>query len=215
MTKRRSIATIIDVLEVRDKAGNFTLSSLQSILEILRRTQNISCVTLQFSFTPSLRLPMDDQVFQNLTSLNVNIPHAALTRSLINHPAITDLVLGVCGSPTCPLINSTLHSLRNLTCPPGCVQGLISAGTYLTRLVSFHGSPEDASFLMTRLLDFQVIPTFSVLTVLDIDFHHTTTRLLQRISAAAPAVAVLRLTESHFIVEVCHSVCDTDDHLIK
>jgi hypothetical protein len=44
-------------------------------------------------------------------------------------------------------------------------------------------------------------------TVLDLDFDHTTPRLLQRISAAAPALAVLRLRESLFTVEVCHSFC--------
>jgi hypothetical protein len=92
---------------------------------------------------------------------------------------------------------------------------LISAGSRLTYLAPFHGSPQDASFPMTRLLNFNSIETSSVLTVLDIDFQHTTGKLLQHISAAAPVLTVLQLKESFFTVEVWHSVCDPDDRLMK
>ncbi len=214
MTRTKSIAALIDIVEVQDEAGN--LSSLKSVLNILRHTKSLTCLTLKYSFPPALRrLPRaQDQVFRNLTSLNVNAPHSAVTLFLMNHPHITHLVLGTCNASNCPLTDSPLPLLQELSCPPGCVQALTSAGSCLTRLISFHGSPEDASFLMPHLLNFRTIQSSSILTVLHVDFHHTTTSLLQRISAAAPALTVLRLTESFFTVEVRHSVCDMDDHLM-
>jgi hypothetical protein len=205
LTQSKWVAGAIDIVEVRDDAGN--LSSFKSVLDILRRTKKITCLTLNYSFPPALRrLPMaHNRPFRNLTSLNVNVPHNAVALFLRNHPRITHLILGTCNASRCPLIGSPLPLLQQLTCPPGCVQALISAGSHLTSLAPFHGSPQDASFPMPRLLNFSAIVTSSMLTVISIDFHHTTVRLLQRISAAAPALTVLRLNESRFTIEVCHS----------
>jgi hypothetical protein len=74
----------------------------------------------------------------------------------------------------------------------------------LTQLVVFHASHDDASFPMLQLLNFTPVQMLSVLTVLHLDFDHETTMLLQQISVATPALAVLRLTESRFKLEVCY-----------
>lgn len=217
LTKRKSIATAIDIVEVMDEAGD--LSSSRAVLDVLRRTKSITCLTLKYSFPPALRrLPTaHDQIFRNLTSLNVNVPHNTVGLFLMNHPHITHLVLGTCNASHCPMtdLHLPLLQLQELACPPGCVQGLTSAGSHLTRLISFHGSPEDASFPVPCLFNFHAIETFAILTVLDMDFHHTSPRLLQSISTAAPTLTVLRLTESSFTVEVRHLVCVTDDRLMN
>ena len=203
MTSCRLIAQVIDIVEVTGDGGN--LSSLQSVLCILQKTENLMCLTLEYSFPPPLRrLPIN--VYHNLTSLNINAPHGVVAPFLAAHPNITELVLASCDAPTCDFIESLLpplQLLRTLTCPPGCVQGLISAECQLTRLAVFHASRDDASFPMPQLLNFTPIQTSSVLTVLYVDFDHETTMLLQRISVAAPALAVLRLIESGFKPEVC------------
>jgi hypothetical protein len=216
LTKRKSIARAINSVEVMNEAVNF--SSLQLFLGILRRTKNITSLTLKYSSPPNLRhLPTaHNQVFRNLNSLNVNAPHNTVAVILFNHPQIRHLVLGTCDALYCPLIdlNLPLLQLQELTCPPGCVQGL-TQGSHLTQLISVHGSPQDASFPMPRLFNFAT-ETFALLHTLHIDFHHvTTTRLLECISAAAPALTVLRLTESMFTVEVRNPFCDIDDRLIK
>jgi hypothetical protein len=211
MTKRNSIAAFIDIVEVIDDAGQ--LSCLQSILGILQKTKKISCLTLKYSFPPPLhRLPAAHEVvFHNLTCLNVNAPHGVVAPFLLTHPNITDLTLGSCGAPSCALIGSPLPFVQSLACPPGCVQGLISAGSHLTRLSSIHRVAEDAILSINHLLNFRTIPTWRILTVLDISFVHSTTELLQRISAAAPALINLRLSESFSSPEVRDSVFDTDD----
>lgn len=178
MTRTKSIAALIDIVEVQDEAGN--LSSLKSVLNILRHTKSITCLTLKYSFPPALRcLPMaQDQVFRNLTSLNVNAPHSAVTLFLMNHPHITHLVLGTCNASNCPLTDSPLPLLQELSCPPGCVQALTSMGSHLTCLISFHSSSEDASFSIPCLLNFYIIQSSSILAVLHINFHYMITRLV-------------------------------------
>ena len=212
MSKHKFIAEVIDIVEVRDGAGD--LLSLQSVLDVLRKTKNISCLTLRFTFPPHLmRLPQDVR-YRNLTLLSVNAPHSVVTPFLMTHPQLTDLTLGSCGAPSCALVDSPLPFIQSLTCPPGCVQGLISAGSRLTRLSLTHQAAEDATFPVSQLFNFHVIQTSQTLTVLDISFVHSTSELLQRISAAAPALIVLRLTESSFAVEVRFSGCDTNDYLL-
>lgn len=203
MTRRRDIAATIDIVEVRGDAGN--LRSFNTVQQILRRTMNITCLTLIFSFEPALRVLPTTQVFNNLMHLNVNTPHAAVVQFLMNHPHITSLVVGTCHSQNCPFTDCPLPLLRELTCPPGCVRALTSAASPLTQLAAIHSTSLDASF---PLLGFTAIPTSSILTNLHIDFDHKDTRLLQRISAAAPALHDLRLTESPFSVRVRHSICE-------
>jgi hypothetical protein len=198
----------IDIVEVLDGAGD--LACFKAIRAILRRTKNITCLTLRFSFEPELRiLPIGKTVvFKHLTVLNVNIPHATLEHFLNpKHSQITDLVLGSCNAPTCPLVGCRLPRLQRLVCPPGCVQALTSADSPVTQLHIIHDTAQDASFPLPQLFDSRPIRTSFSLTELHLDFDHTATGLqgglLQRISEAAPVLEVLRLTESPFSDKVC------------
>jgi len=206
---QRDATKNINIVEVvLDRAGD--LACFKAIRAILRCTKNITCLTLRFSFEPELCiLPIGKTVvFKNLTTLNVNIPHAALGHFLNpKHTQITDLAIGSCNAPTCPLASCRLPHLQRLICPPGCVQALTSADSPVMQLQIIHDTAQDASFPLPRLFDSRRIRTSSSLTVLHLDFDHTATGLrgglLQCISEAAPVLDVLRLTESTFSDKVC------------
>ena len=127
MAKHQSnIAQKIDIVEVLDKAGSLT--SFNSIRAILKHTKNITTLCLQFSFEPDRCILPPALFFQNLTTLNVNIPHAALARFLLKHLEIQNLVLsGPCDLPTCPLTGCHLPCLGDLVCLPGYVHVLTSS----------------------------------------------------------------------------------------
>jgi len=191
-----NIAQRIDIIEVLDKAGSLT--SFNSIRAILKRTVNITTLCLQFSFEPDRCILPAALVFQNLTTLNINIPHAALAHFLLKHPEIQNLVLsGPCDFPTCPLTGCHLPRLEDLVCLPGCVRALTS-GSPLQWLGVRHNTVQDHSFQLIQLLNLTPIPSSCILTTLHLDFDHTITDLLTRIDAAAPGLRFLKLTESPF-----------------
>jgi hypothetical protein len=193
---RSDILQRIDIVEVLDKAGSLT--SFNSVRAILKRTKNITALCLQFSFEPDRCILPPALVFQSLTTLNINIPHAALAHFLLKHKEIQNLVLsGPCDSPTCPLTGCHLPRLEDLVCRPGCVRALTSGGP-LRWLGVRHNTVQDRSFQLTQLLDLTPIPSSCILTTLHLDFDHTVTDLLTRIDAAAPCLRFLKLTESPF-----------------
>jgi len=211
---QREVAEKIDIVEVLDRAGD--LAYFRAIRAILKRTKNITSLTLQFSFAPERRIiPIGPTVvFKHLTALNVNVPHATLGHFLDpNHPHITDLVLSSCNAPTCPLFDRRLPRLQRLACPPGCVEALTSAYNPISQLQIIHDTAQDAKFPLSRLFNTHPIRTSFVLTELHLDFDHTASGLqgglLQRISEAAPVLEVLRLTESRFSDKVCQYVVVT------
>ncbi|KAI0282719.1 hypothetical protein BC826DRAFT_1063488, partial [Russula brevipes] len=142
-------------------------------------------------------------VFEHLTSLNVNISHAVVAQFLQAHPHIDDLTLGAClNARECPFSRCSLSlpSLRTLTCPPSCVRALTDGTNSrpVSRLATTYDDVRRLNFPIARLLDFRQISTSTSLTVLHIDFDHTVKQLLSRLSMAAPALIVLKLTESKF-----------------
>lgn len=188
------IAPRVDVVEMLDKAGN--LKPFRLIQAILRRTRNITTLRLHFSFEPSRRILPLTLVFHNLTTLDVNIPHANLAQFLVKHSDIQNLVLGgPCDLPTCPLTGCHLPRLEDLVCLPGCVRALASSGSPLQRLGVLHNPVQEYSFQM-ELLNRTRIPSLCILTTLHLDFDHTIMDLLTRIDAAAPGLRFLKLTES-------------------
>lgn len=209
LVKRRGdVAERVDIIEVYDDAGTWT--SFKTVREILTYIKNVTCVTLWISLPPLGRILPTSLVLEHLTTLDVNIPHVTIARFLRRHPQITNLVLGPCNTEhICPLAGCHLPNLWELTCPPACVRDLMITGSPLTRLHVLHSTVQDANF---PLFNFMYIRTLSVLTVLHLDFDHADTRLLQRISAAAPALSILKLTE-RLCSEVCHSICDLVDTL--
>ncbi len=210
LVKRQGdIAERVDIIKVYDDAGTWT--SFKTVQEILTCIKNVTCMTLQFSFEPSCQILPTSLVFEHLTTLDVNIPHATIAHFLTKHPYITNLVLGPCNTQQdfCPLTGCHLPNLWELTCPPGCVRALTNTGSPLTRLRIIHGTVQDANF---PLFNFMRIKTLSILTVLHLDFDHMVKQLLQQISVAAPALRILKLTEC-LCSEVCHSVCDIVDTL--
>jgi hypothetical protein len=206
ITTTEDIAAMIDIVEVCGDAGD--MPSVNAVQKILRRTINITCLTLVFSFDSMLHVLPTSNPFGNLTHLNVNATHSAVAQFLFHHPRITSLVLGTCHAPICPLSHISLLFLKTLTCPPSCVRALASVATPLTNLASHGTISQDTNLPQTpllQLLNFTTIPTSSTITTLDLNINHPTTSLLQRISSAAPALRVLRLTESPFPNEVSHS----------
>ncbi|KAH9000590.1 hypothetical protein EDB86DRAFT_3135148 [Lactarius hatsudake] len=198
--KRRSeIALEIEILEV--SADAFDRSAFKSIREVLYRTRNITDLVLRFSFQPIRILPTTI-VLHRLTSLDVNIAHATVARLLRTHPHIENLTLGPCNDTLrCPLAGLSLHFLQCLTCPPGCVRAL-TENSRVHRLIATYDGVRHVRFPILQLLDFRPIQTCAVLTILHIDFDHTAERLFLRISAAAPALVYLKLTESSSSSEV-------------
>lgn len=202
---RNEIAAEIEFLEVSVKT--LKGSAFKSIREILCRTQNITDLVLRFSFKPIRILP-PTVVLSRLTSLDVNIAHSTIVRLIQGHPHIENLALGRCTNTIrCPLTNCLLPALQSLTCPPGCVRAIAHNSPVRWLAVTYDGV-QHARFPILRLLDFRPIQTGGVLTTLHIDYNATAERLLLRISAAAPALVYLKLTESSSSVEVSYPLCD-------
>ena len=195
MAKHQSnIAQRINIVEVLNKAGS--LISFNSIRAILKRTKNITTLCLQFSFEPDRCILPLALFFQNLTILNINIPHATLTYFLLKHLEIQNLVLSSpCNLPTCPLTGCHLPHLKDLVCLPGCVHTLTS-GSPLQWLGVLHNTIQDHSFQLIQLLNLTPIPLLCILTTLHLDFDHTIMDLLTCIGAAAPGLCFLKLMES-------------------
>jgi len=108
--------------------------------------------------------------------------------------------------PNVHLLTALYLSFENLLVPPGCVRALTSEATPLKQLATTHGTSQDATSSLLQLFNFSSIPTSSVITNLHISIENQTMHLLQRISAAVPALHVLRLTESPFLVGVRHLI---------
>lgn len=191
------------MIEVYDNMS--TRASFKTVRDVLTYTTNITRLTLHFSSKPSSQILPISLVFKRLTTLDINIPHATVGCFLVNHPRITNLVLGPCNTQLdfCPLTCCHLPNLWELTCPPGCVRALTNAHSPLTQLSVIHGTDQDVNF---PLFNFMHIRTSSVLTILHLDFDHTIKRLLNRISVAAPALRVLKLTERRLSGQVRYSV---------
>ncbi|KAI0282241.1 hypothetical protein BC826DRAFT_974308 [Russula brevipes] len=169
---RNEIATKIGVLEVYIKAGDRNggdEGSFKSIRELIRLTVNITDLAVRFLPKPARVLPTS-MIFESLTSLNVNTPHAIVAQFLQAHPHINDLTLGEYGTNSIPV----------------------------TRLTTTYNDVGRLDYPVAQLLNFRPIITSSSLTVLHIDFDHTVTQLLLRLSVAAPALIILKLTESKF-----------------
>jgi hypothetical protein len=202
----QAIAREVDVVEVLQDAGK--RANFKTIREILKFTTNITSLTLRLSFRPSWPMIPTTLDFVNLRTLNSNVPHTTIARFLARHPHITSLVLDACNAASCPLTSCRLPHLEELVCSPGCVQALTSVASPLWRLGVVQNTAQDSRFSLERLFNFHRIKTTSALTVLHLDFDHTASRfgLLQSISAAAPALMVLKLTESSFSDKVRHTV---------
>ena len=208
---RNAIATNIDVLEIRQGAADG--ATFKAVKAILGRAKNVTVLVLRLSFRRFRVFPVFT-AFAKLVTLDVNIPHATIAPFLIRHPHIEDLTLGPCGnSRRCPLSRCPLPRLRCLTWSPSCMRAL--SGSPLTSLTNTHDGVEDKPFPIIKVLDFHLIKLSAILSSLHIDFDHTTTQLLQRISAAAPALQNLKLTESKFSHEVRCSCCSTDHALMQ
>ena len=196
---QRDIALRVDIVEVLDKAGSFKLASFNLIRAILKRTKNATTLRLYLPSGLDRCILPSSMVFQNLTTLDVNIPHATLAPFLAKHPYIQNLVLdGPCDLPTCPLTGCHLPHLEDLVCLPGCVRALTSASSPLQWLGVLHNTTQDNGFQTMRLLNLTRIPSSCILTTMHLDFDHTVMDLLTRIDAAAPGLRFLKLTESSF-----------------
>lgn len=194
---RREVVSEIQVLEVliNDTAG------IKPIRAVLPLTRNIEALVLKFPFKPIQPFPTSLN-FDHLVSLSCNIPHATIALFLQSHPRLETLQLGACSNTNtqiCPLTHYALKfpHLVELICPPSCVRALI-AGSIVNKLLTTYDGVKRLYFPIYKLLDFRQIETSASLTTLHIDFDHRTPQLLHRISVAAPALRVLRLTESRF-----------------
>ncbi|KAH9012325.1 hypothetical protein EDB84DRAFT_1569263 [Lactarius hengduanensis] len=176
VTYSNEVAMNIDVLDVDQRvADGVTFRAIRAILD---RTPNITTLILQLSFRRFRVFPRVT-VLENLIALQVNIPHATVAPFLLRHPRL-----------------ESLSSLQSLTCPPSCVSALTS-GNPITWLATTHDGVGYTRFPIIKAFNFGIIGT-SILTTLHTDFDHTSARLLHHISAAAPVLINLKLTESKF-----------------
>lgn len=204
---RNEIALKLEALDVSVNILKGSAFNCKSIREILCRTQNITVLVLRLAFKPIRVLP-STVVLNCLTTLDVNIPHSTVAQLLQTHSHIQDLALGPCNNTLrCPLTNCPLPSLQRLTCPPSCVRA-ITRGSPVYWLAATYDGVRHARFPILQLLDFHTIQTSAVLTTLHVDFDHTAGRLLLRISAAAPALVSLKLTESSSSSMVLYLLCN-------
>ncbi|KAH9173929.1 hypothetical protein EDB89DRAFT_2068163 [Lactarius sanguifluus] len=194
VTYRNEVATNIDVLEFDQRvADGVTFRAIRAVLD---RTPNITTLILQLPFRRFHVFPRVT-VFENLINLKVNIPHATVAPFLLLHPLLESLSLGPCGnSQRCPLLVCQLPSLQSLICPPSCVSALTS-GNPITWLATTYDGVGHSRFPIFKAFNSGIIGT-CVLTTLHADFDHTSARLLHHISAAAPVLVSLKLTESKF-----------------
>jgi len=84
----------------------------------------------------------------------------------------------------------------------------LTTGSPVTWLATTYDGVEHNRFPIPKLFNFCRIGTSAILTILHTDFDQTA-QLLHRISAAAAALQILRLTESKFSHGVRYSCCDT------
>jgi hypothetical protein len=201
----RQVMLEIEVLEVLI----YDMTDIKSIRGILPLAQNIRALVLKFPFKP-IRLFPTYLTFDHLVSLNVNLPHATIASFLQMHRNLETLQLGACGNANTRICPLTHYSLRfpllvELICPPSCVLALI-VGSAATTLFATYDDVRHHRFPMYKLLDYRQFETSATLTTLLIDFDNSTPQLLHRISAAAPALRILKLAECKFSRNVCHSV---------
>jgi hypothetical protein len=201
---RNEIATTIGVLEVFIKAGD-DKRPFKLIQELFHRTVNVTDLVLRSSKPNRI---ISTMTFTSLASLDINISHRLVRRLIQMHPRIDDLTLGACLTvAVCPLADCSLRSLRSLTCPPSCVRAITDGvgSAPVTRLITTYRDVGRRSFPILQLLNFHPLHISGILTTLHIDYDHTANNLLLRICAAAPALMVLKLTESKFS-EVRHLI---------
>lgn len=194
VTYSNEVATNIDVLEVDQRvADGVTFRAIRAILD---RTPNVTTLILRLSFRRFRVFPRVT-VLENLIDLKVNIPHATVAPFLLRHPRLESLSLGPCGNGRrCPLLVCQLPCLHSLTCPPSCVSALTS-GNAITWLATTYDGVGHNRFPIIKAFKFGIIGA-RVLTTLHTDFDHTSARLLHLISAAAPVLVNLKITESKF-----------------
>jgi hypothetical protein len=186
-------------------------TGVKAIREILLLAQNIRALVLKLPFKRIYLFPTC-LTFDNLVSLDVDIPHSIIAPLLRRHPRLETLQLGACGNANTQICPLTHYSLRfphlvELICPPSCMQAVV-AGSIVNKLFITYDGVKRHYFPLYRLLDFHRIDTSATLTTLLIDFDHMIPRLLHRISVAAPALRVLKLTESKFSRTVCYFICN-------
>jgi len=184
--KRENNTTVtINTVKVIGQGGKPTAFKIvQCLLEYY--TTNITALKLQLSFEPTLHM-LQHLEFTNLTIFETNIPHTIIVPFLGKHPTITNLVLSVCniGAATiaiaCPLTTCHLPHLKQLSCPKGCVQPLLSAvalASLLYNLQVVQHTAQDSMFPLKHLFDYRHILTSSYLYYLHVDFDHKDSDLL-------------------------------------
>jgi len=184
--KRENNTTVtINTVKVIGQGGKPTAFKIvQCLLEYY--TTNITALKLQLSFEPTLHM-LQHLEFTNLTIFETNIPHTIIVPFLGKHPTITNLVLSVCniGAATiaiaCPLTTCHLPHLKQLSCPKGCVQPLLSAvalASLLYNLQVVQHTAQDSMFPLKHLFDYRHILMSSYLYYLHVDFDHKDSDLL-------------------------------------
>lgn len=148
-----------------------------------------------------LRLPrdspediLDDVYLPHLQLFKTNLPHQLLLQFLLNHPALTDLCLGVCGrvraGGSCPLCVLDLSGLRVVECPLDCVPALAHPALY--RLTGqIRPLPSSNAPVILRSIP---VPLTS-LSALTFDFYADDYDILQSIARAVPRLQKLKLLE--------------------
>ncbi|KAI0690827.1 hypothetical protein C8T65DRAFT_587611 [Cerioporus squamosus] len=155
----------------------------------LRSAPNVTDLTLLVPETmpPDVFFLVD---MQQLRLFKTNLPHAMIAGFLGNHPFITDLVIGPCGSvdEPCPLRDIDLEHVATLECEQSCVSAIAHPGLF--RLSVDNHSAHHASTIFRSLA---APPTD--LYSLTLDFLPDEHNVLANIAYSSPRLRKLKLLE--------------------
>ncbi|KAH9013661.1 hypothetical protein EDB85DRAFT_1899630 [Lactarius pseudohatsudake] len=170
------------------------------IQSIVRRTSTSEVEGVLRAVTYSNEVAMNIDILDVDQRVADGVTFRAIRAILDRTPNITTLILQLSFRrfhvfPEVTVLENLIN-LQSLTCPPSCVRALTS-GSPITWLATTHDGVGYTRFPIIKAFNFGIIET-SILTTLHTDFDHTSARLLHHISAAAPVLINLKLTESKF-----------------
>ncbi|KAA1479364.1 hypothetical protein DENSPDRAFT_895497 [Dentipellis sp. KUC8613] len=192
----------LQILLLEFPSGGVTLNAIRTFLLYASFIDTLKL--LLFTASPTWWTP--GTVFQNLTTLETTIDHKGLVGFLSAHVKIVSLALGRCGHESrCPLEGIALPALTELTCPPGCVRGLLN-GNPVSRLIMTDYSPEDLQVSSSDVVRAGFLGSAARITRLQTFFNPTDKNFLRFLFEVAPYVRDLTIKENPWSHATTHSL---------
>lgn len=174
---------------------------IPTMRKALRAAPNLTDLTLLLPKT-TLDAIFFQIYFPALRSFRSNLPHRKIRPFLVQHPALTTLVVGPCGAAgPCPLADIQLDQLTTLECHAPCLHALAHGG-----LVFLKVENHSATCYMSSILCNLPSPMLSLYS-LSVDLFPNDTDVLLGILLAAPRVKKLKFLERPAKLVSCRLIC--------